>query len=318
MILNNINIFFQNVQKNNLLTNIILEAQKEFNIIFIQELLWNFICSISSPSNKEGEKLVGVPNHLNWTTFSRNPSNYHDSPRVTTYISTQFTNLHFALHKDIFNHRDIFCISFFNYSSIYFLLNIYSDSLQLALKYLKNTEVNINNVLIMTGDFNIRDSLQDLSFSYHSIHRNTLTDIADSFQLDISNSIVQALMRYIDNQDNSDSVIDLMFLKLILEEFNNHSILPDQRLFLDHTLLMVKISIFEEDIQNRKCTIVKNSKEEHNFVIDIMNLIKDLNTNHINSKDDLEVIIQDFAKNTNNIWFKCSKLVNITKCSNLW
>lgn len=107
------------------------------------------------------------------------------------------------------------------------MLNIYSDSLQLALKYLKNTEVNINNVLIMIGDFNIRDSLWDLSFSYHSIHRNTLTDIADSFQLDISNSIVQAPMRYIDNQDNSDSVIDLMFLKLILEEFNNHSILPD-------------------------------------------------------------------------------------------
>ena len=81
---------------------------------------------------------------------------------------------------------------------------------------------------------------------------------------------------------------------------------------------MVKISIFEEDIQTRKCTIVKNSEEEHNFVIDIMNLIKDLNINHINSKDDLEVIIQNFVKNTNNIWFKYSKLVNITKCSNLW
>ena len=30
---------------------------------------------------------------------------------------------------------------------------------QYTLKYLKNTEVNINNVLIITGDFNIRDSL---------------------------------------------------------------------------------------------------------------------------------------------------------------
>ena len=36
-------------------------------------------------------------------------------------------------------------------------MNIYSDSSYSALKYLKDTKVNINNLLIMTGDFNIRD-----------------------------------------------------------------------------------------------------------------------------------------------------------------
>ena len=38
-------------------------------------------------------------------------------------------------------------------------MNIYSDSSYSALKYLKDTEVNIPNLLIMTGDFNIRDSI---------------------------------------------------------------------------------------------------------------------------------------------------------------
>ena len=170
----------------------------------------------------------------------------------------------------------------------------------------------------MTGDFNIKDSLWNLLFPYHSIHKDTLTNIADSFWLGISNPIVQAPMRYADNRDNSNLVIDLMFLRPTLEEFNNHSILPDWKLSLDHILLMVIILIFEEDIQTKKHTIVKNSKEEHNFVVNIINLIKGLNTNHINSKDNLEVIIQDFANNTNNIWFKYLKLVNITKYSNLW
>ena len=32
---------------------------------------------------------------------------------------------------------------------------VYSDSSHSALKYLKDTEVNIDNVLIITGDFNI-------------------------------------------------------------------------------------------------------------------------------------------------------------------
>jgi len=41
------------------------------------------------------------------------------------------------------------------------MLNIYSDSSHMVLKYLKDIEVNIDNILIMTGDFNIRDSLWD-------------------------------------------------------------------------------------------------------------------------------------------------------------
>ena len=43
---------------------------------------------------------------------------------------------------------------FFNNDIEFFLFNIYSNSNQLALKYLNNTEVDIWNVLIMTSDFN--------------------------------------------------------------------------------------------------------------------------------------------------------------------
>ena len=67
-----------------------------------------------------------------------------------------------------------------------FLINIYLNSSQTALKYFKNTEANINNVLVMTEDFNIRDNSWDLLFPYHFSHCNILTDIADSFNLYIS------------------------------------------------------------------------------------------------------------------------------------
>ena len=62
------------------------------------------------------------------------------------------------MRKDIFNHQDINLISFFNHGTMHFLLNVYSDSQQSALKYLKDTEVNLNNIIIITGDFNICDS----------------------------------------------------------------------------------------------------------------------------------------------------------------
>ena len=65
MILKTINIFSQNIQKNNLLTNTILKTQISFDVIFIQEPLWVTIHSIPSLKSKEGEVLVGVPNHPN-------------------------------------------------------------------------------------------------------------------------------------------------------------------------------------------------------------------------------------------------------------
>ena len=83
----------------------------------------------------------------------------NDSPRVISYVNICLSPLRFLLHKDIINYRDINLISFFNNNLYFFILNIYSDSSHAALKHLKDTEVNIDNVLIMTGDFNIRDSL---------------------------------------------------------------------------------------------------------------------------------------------------------------
>jgi len=100
--------------------------------------------------------------------FSRIYSHPSNSLRVITFINIHFSFLRFSLKNNILKHKDISCIFFFNHGSIYFLINIYSDSFQSALKYLKNTKVDMNNVLIMTGDFNIRDHFWDSNFPHHS------------------------------------------------------------------------------------------------------------------------------------------------------
>ena len=109
--------------------------------------------------SEKGRNLVGVSNYPKWLTFSKNAVNNQDLPKVVSYIS------------------------FFNCGSIFYLINIYSDSLQSALKYLKNTEANINNILFITGNFNIRDSIWNPNFPHHSIHSNLLIDIADFINL---------------------------------------------------------------------------------------------------------------------------------------
>ena len=91
-------------------------------------------------------------------------------------------------------------------------MNIYSDSSHTALKYLKDTEANIDNIIIITGDFNIRDSLWDLSFPFYFSISDDLIIIADSFNLALSTPTNPCPTRFSDTAGESNSVIDLMFL----------------------------------------------------------------------------------------------------------
>ena len=170
----------------------------------------------------------------------------------------------------------------------------------------------------MAGDFNIRDSRWDPSFLYHSIHCNLLNNIADSMGLYVSKSTNYVSTRYSDNQNNSNLIIDLMFFRSNLSELDNHTIYPKWRLSSDHVLLTVNIVIIEEHIQTKKCAIVKNSEEEMNFIIELIEIIKGLNTEQILSKEILKQKFQQFADDTKRTWFKYSRNINITKHSKLW
>ena len=222
------------------------------------------------------------------------------------------------LRKDIFDHRDINLVSFINNGSCHYILNIYSDFSHSALKYLKDTEVNINNVLLMTGDFNIRDSLWDPSFPHHSLISDDLILIADSFGLALSKPTNPGPTRFSDTDRESNFVIDLIFLCCDSIELDNHSILPNSRLSSDHVLLSIEIPIGDEIIHSLRRIIPPRSEQEKGFIKDIISNLKSIDTSSIEDTTRLDYIVNKVGSIIERMWYKNAKKSKFSKHSKQW
>jgi len=238
---------------------------------------------------------MGIVNHPNWLTFARDLVMTNDHSRVAIFINTRLSLLHFSLHKDIINHRDILLSFFFNNGVIYWIMNVYSDFSYSVIKYLKDTEFNLRNLLIMTGDFNIRDSLWDPSYNFYSSISDDLFMIADSFDLNLSVPIDQIPTRYSDNANDLNSVIDLMFLWCNSSEINSYTVHPDWWLTSDHVPLTISILITKEHIPTHKRTLTKNSVKEVEFINEIITSFAKVDTSNISNILDLDEIVSIWA-----------------------
>jgi len=240
--------------------------------------------------------------------FSRISVDSNDSPRVISYVNIHLSPLWFLLRKDIINHKDINLISFFNDNMYFFILNIYSDSSHTALKYLKDTEVNINNILIMTGDFNIRDHLWDPTFSHHSTISDNLFIIANSFNLSLSTTTNPCPTRYSDVSGEANSVLDLMFLQNGSSELDSHHISPENR-------LSIEIPIIEEVFPASKFTIPPKSNQEKAFINEVISNFKTLNTNDMDNVIKLDHVVKQIRHIIDYAWKDNAKKSRFSKHS---
>ena len=258
---------------------------------------------------------MGTSYHPNQMTFTRIPLNNKDIPRVIIYVNICLSALRFLLHKDIFNYRDISLISFSNNNICYYIMNVYSDSSNTTLKYLKDTKANINNVVLMTGDFNIRDSLCNSPFPFHSSISDDLIMIADSFNLTLSSPTNPCPTRYSNMAGESNSVIDLMFLCYGSSELDHHSIILESRLLSDHAPLSVVISLFKEIIQISKLSLAPKSEQESAFIKDVILKFKNLNMTNIKDIINLKRVVKHLSMIIDQAWTKNTKKSKISKHS---
>jgi len=84
----------------------------------------------------------------------------------------------------------------------------------------------------------------------------------------------------LDNNNNANLVINLFFLQLGSIELNNHIIFPELYFPLSHAPLIINIIIEEEFIQNKRWSIMKNSKEKAKFIDELIQGLKNMNTSN--------------------------------------
>jgi len=88
MIKQNLTIFSQNIRKNKVLTNIILENNKNTaDIIFIQKPPGFLIWYIPSYTNPLEDPLYDTPNYPEWTLFFYQDLSQDNFARVATYVN---------------------------------------------------------------------------------------------------------------------------------------------------------------------------------------------------------------------------------------
>jgi len=199
--------------------------------------------------------------------------------------------MRFALQLDIINHRDINVLVFHNDQDTNYIINIYSDSNQTALQVLRQNMTNIDNTIILTGDFNIRDSDWDPSFRHHSSHTDNLITITDSLGLELSPSLNPGPTRFADNPHNTNSVIDLVFLPLSNSGFGRYMLHPEIHKPSDHVPLIIEIGIREINTDINIWSIKKDSKEEKEFISSLVQDVQNLNTSAIRNQTNLETLV---------------------------
>ena len=203
--------------------------------------------------------------------------------------------MRFALWLNIINHRDINVLAFHNDQDTNYMINIYSDSNQTALQVLQQNMANMNNTIILTEDFNIRDSDWDPSFQHHSSHTEDLITITDSLGLKLSPLSNPGPTRFADNPYDANSVIDLIFLPPDNTGFGWHTLHPEIHKPSDHIPLIIEICIGEKNTDVNIGSIKKDSEEEKNFIISLVQGVQNLNISAIRSKENLKSLVQQLA-----------------------
>jgi hypothetical protein len=135
------------------------------NVLFIQEPPRWLICHMFLTSSDEGKAVMGIPVHPDWSLFENPLSN--TVPCVSTYMHKCLLKLCPALWRDILSHHDLQVIFLRCSGEDLFLLNVYNNTYNCAVKCLSEAANFLPNFHFVVGDFNCHSNVWDMHVTCH-------------------------------------------------------------------------------------------------------------------------------------------------------
>ncbi|KXN91250.1 hypothetical protein AN958_01610 [Leucoagaricus sp. SymC.cos] len=211
-VIGDVRIFLQNVNKNYVHVDYVLENLKNtFDILFFQELPWRTIRQTVSTTSEGGNDVVGAPKHLDWLYMVRPPTN-GQNPCVMAYVHRCLAVLRPSMRRDIIDHCDLFVLSLFTPRGTVNLLNIYSDDAHTAINLLSRDVDQLPAFIYMGGDFNCHSEVWDSSCTLHPLVTQHLLELASDVGLEWARPSNSGMTHIPHNPDLAGSVIDLVFM----------------------------------------------------------------------------------------------------------
>jgi len=119
--------------------------------------------------------------------------------------------------------------------------------------------------------------------------------------------------RFANNPQDSNSVLDFVFLSSSNNRFGQYSLYPELQKPSDHVLLIIEVDIKEVNVNIAIQSIKNDSDKEKEFTKVLINSIECIDISAITSRETLQSTVLQVATIFENAWDQYSKLKYITK-----
>lgn len=307
-----------NVQKSALNHGVLLENNRDADIVFVQEPYKGFIKKIVSTEKPDGEEYCHTTAHRNFLCLG-----YSRKTRVLVYVNKRWREASPRVRTTLVKHDDVLCVSMRVDGTEMTFLNVYNDSHSFAgVTYLLERAPQLPKISIMAGDFNLRDPLWDAGERQYGVvqrHRNRRDELfelaVEHLNLQIANDPNGPPTWMSNNLEARDGVLDLVWVDPEKGTLGGVFVDSKNRVRSDHAVLKWEVPV--DDYPTGRPTIQRGSEEGDEYIKSCRSLLRALPTEYT-SKEHVEGIGNWLGAKLEELWNRYATVPKRCKHSKSW